>query len=240
MDHKIGKIIVHLAQILSAVKEESWFTFPRKHCCAKNVFSFLETEKSSNMRWHPLGKHSWGNCGRVTLEHGLPWDSPDWLNPEPRVNPAQPGCAAPAPRGRAAGWGAELSWDRGGRACWYPQSPDHTPISDTNPLRCLSHSLALMCSFPSCSNGSSTFASIHAKKAAKVTQKPPSWAMSSYAFILSPLKYFSWFGALIFPGFYPMHHKEQMLLLSEQAFVHLRTKVFHFSVSSFVFQSSLG
>lgn len=114
MDHKIGKIIVHLAQTLSAVKEESWYIFPRKHCCVKNVFPFLETEKSSIMRWHPVGKQSWGNCGRVTLKHGLPWGFP-WLTecraqalhcPLSRANPFVPGWAAGGslpPLGRWAG-----------------------------------------------------------------------------------------------------------------------------------------
>lgn len=85
-----------------------------------------------------LLRELWQGGGSVTtLQRGPPRHFPHW--PQPRAQALQvpfnhPQCTPssarlycsgvpPSPLGRAAGWG------RGGRACWCPQGPDHSPIS---------------------------------------------------------------------------------------------------------------
>lgn len=130
-----------------------------------------------------LLRELWQGGGSVTtLQRGFPQHFPH--RPQPRAQALQvpfnhPQCTPSSARLCCSGvppspWGTAAGWGRGGRACWCPQGPDHSLVSGHKyPPLPFVPPLALMCRFSSCSNGSSTFASVYAKKAAKFSQTPP-------------------------------------------------------------------
>lgn len=152
-----------------------------------------------------LLRELWQGCGSVASKHGLPWDFPHLT--QSRAQALQVPFNHPQSKASSAQLDPSLSPNGGeqqdgelSQAGAEESEPADAlrvlttlPFQDTTrPPPChLSHPLALMCSFSSCSNGSSTFASIYAKKAVKVHTNTTSLSNGSLWFIPSPLKCFS-------------------------------------------------